>query len=118
MFAVPVPRLERNSPAWSRTKSRFRRRGGSATRAETVVTVADLVPPPPRSRVVRRARPKGSPLPELPRGTVTFLFTDIEGSTRLLAQLRERYGDVLATHHRLLREAIGDAGGEEVGTEG
>jgi class 3 adenylate cyclase len=33
---------------------------------------------------------------ELPSGTVTFLFTDIEGSTRLLARLRARYADVLA----------------------
>ncbi len=43
----------------------------------------------------------------LPRGTVTFLFTDIEGSTRLLQQLGDRYAtDVLATHRRLLRNAI------------
>jgi hypothetical protein len=33
-----------------------------------------------------------------PTGTVTFLFTDIEGSTRLLGQLRERYDDLLSTH--------------------
>ena len=40
---------------------------------------------------------------ELPTGTVTFLFTDIEGSTRLLKSLgRERYGAVLSTHNRLL----------------
>ncbi len=41
---------------------------------------------------------------DLPSGTVTLLFTDIAGSTRLLQQLGERYADVLATHHRLLRE--------------
>jgi class 3 adenylate cyclase len=35
-------------------------------------------------------------LPSLPTGTVTFLFTDIEGSTRLLQQLGDRYADVLA----------------------
>ena len=35
---------------------------------------------------------------ELPRGTVTFLFTDIEGSTHLLKQLRERYTEALAEH--------------------
>ncbi len=46
-------------------------------------------------------------MPSLPTGTVTFLFTDIEGSTRLLAQLGDRYADVLATHHRLLRTAQG-----------
>jgi hypothetical protein len=43
---------------------------------------------------------------ERPTGTVSFLFTDIEGSTRLLQQLRDRYDDVLSTHARLLREAI------------
>ena len=40
---------------------------------------------------------------ELPRGTVTFLFTDIEGSTRLLKQLGGRYSEVLAEHARILR---------------
>src|SRR3954469_14313085 len=39
---------------------------------------------------------------ELPSGTVTFLFTDIEGSTRLLARLPDRYADVLAEHRRAL----------------
>src|SRR5919201_75172 len=43
---------------------------------------------------------------ELPSGTVTFLFTDIEGSTSLLKQLRDRYGDVLAEHQRLLRHSV------------
>jgi predicted ATPase/class 3 adenylate cyclase len=54
----------------------------------------------------------------LPRGTVTFLFTDIEGSTRLLARLRERYGDVLEEHHRALRGQFAEHGGVEVHTEG
>ena len=54
----------------------------------------------------------------LRHGTVTFLFTDIEGSTRLAAQLRERYGEVLAAHQRLLREAFADAGGREIDTQG
>ena len=53
-----------------------------------------------------------------PRGTVTFLFTDVEGSTRLLGQLRDRYGSVLAEHQRLLREAFAAHGGEEVDTQG
>ena len=57
--------------------------------------------------------------PTLPTGTVTFLFTDIEGSTRLLKALgRDRYGDVLAVHNRLLRTAFVDLGGIEVGTKG
>ena len=56
--------------------------------------------------------------PELPTGTVTFLFTDIEGSTRLLKQLRDRYADVLAEHQRILREAFADHGGREIDTQG
>jgi predicted ATPase/class 3 adenylate cyclase len=55
---------------------------------------------------------------ELPQGTVTFLFTDIEGSTRLLASLGESYGDALAEHRRLLREAFSCFGGVEVDTQG
>jgi class 3 adenylate cyclase len=50
---------------------------------------------------------------DLPSGTVTFLLTDIEGSTRLLKQLPEEYGDLLADHQRLLREAFEQAGGRE-----
>ena len=55
---------------------------------------------------------------DLPRGAVTFLFTDVEGSTRLVKQLRERYGEVLTEHQRLLREAFQVHGGYEVDTQG
>jgi predicted ATPase len=56
-------------------------------------------------------------MPELPSGTVTFLFTDIEGSTRLLRELGpERYADALAEHRRVLRDAF--AAGAEVDTQG
>jgi predicted ATPase/class 3 adenylate cyclase len=55
---------------------------------------------------------------ELPTGTVTFLFTDIEGSTRLLKQLRERYVEAYAEHQRILRAAFDVHGGREVHTEG
>jgi class 3 adenylate cyclase/DNA-binding CsgD family transcriptional regulator len=54
----------------------------------------------------------------LPTGTVTVLFTDIEGSTQLLKKLRDRYGGVLADHHRLLRDAFAAHGGYEMGTAG
>ena len=54
----------------------------------------------------------------LPHGTVTFLFTDIEGSTRLLQELGDAYADVLAEHHRMLREEFARHGGVEVGTQG
>jgi predicted ATPase/class 3 adenylate cyclase len=55
---------------------------------------------------------------ELPSGTVTFLFSDVEGSTRLLTQLRGRYAEVLAEHQRLLRTAFDEHDGREVHTEG
>ena len=55
---------------------------------------------------------------ELPSGTVTFLFTDIEGSTRLLRELGEAYGGTLAEHRRALREAFARHGGVEVDTQG
>ena len=48
-------------------------------------------------------------------GTITFLFTDVEGSTRLLKELgRGPYGEVLAVHHELLEAAIAEAGGEVI----
>ncbi len=57
------------------------------------------------------------PVP-LPSGTVTLLFTDIEGSTRLLQQLGDSYGPALLEHRRLLREAFQRHGGVEVDTQG
>lgn len=55
----------------------------------------------------------------LPSGTVTFLFTDIAGSTKLLNALgAEAYADALATHRRLLRDAFMRNGGVEVDTQG
>ena len=57
--------------------------------------------------------------PDLPAGTVTFLFTDIEGSTRLLNELGTAgYAEALAEHRRILREAFATHGGVEVDTEG
>ena len=56
---------------------------------------------------------------ELPTGTVTLLFTDIEGSTRLPSELgAEPYEEVLAEHRRLLRGAFARRGGVEVDTQG
>jgi peptide/nickel transport system substrate-binding protein len=54
----------------------------------------------------------------LPEGTVTFLFTDIEGSTRLLKRLGPGYAEVLSEHRRILREAATSRGGREVDTQG
>src|SRR6188508_3711139 len=57
--------------------------------------------------------------PELPTGTVTFLFTDVEGSTKLLHELgAEAYADALAEHRRVIREAVAAHGGVEVDTQG
>ena len=55
---------------------------------------------------------------ELPTGTVTFLFTDIEGSTKLLQRLGPRYPEALADHRALLRAAFAEFGGVEVDTQG
>jgi predicted ATPase len=56
---------------------------------------------------------------DLPSDTVTFLFTDVEGSTKLLHELgTAEYAEVLAEHRRIVREAFGAHGGVEVGTEG
>ena len=55
----------------------------------------------------------------LPTGTVTFVFTDIEGSTRLLGELgAEAYADALAEHRRLLRHVFDRHDGVEVDTQG
>jgi predicted ATPase/class 3 adenylate cyclase len=58
-------------------------------------------------------------MPSLPTGTVTFLFTDIEGSTELLQRLGDRrYADVLDEHRRILRDAFAEGHGQEIGTQG
>ncbi len=55
----------------------------------------------------------------LPTGTVTFLFTDIEGSTTLLQRLGDRrYAEILEEHWRLLREAFAEGNGQEIDSQG
>jgi class 3 adenylate cyclase len=54
----------------------------------------------------------------LPSGTVTFVFTDIEGSTALLKQLGERYAALLSEHRRIVRETFTRANGIEIDTQG
>ena len=51
---------------------------------------------------------------ELPDGTVTFVFTDIEDSTGLVLELGETYGQVIADHRRLVRSAVEDNRGHVV----
>jgi YVTN family beta-propeller protein len=65
-----------------------------------------------------QAEQEGGTLAELPTGTVTFLFTDIEGSTRLLARLKRRYAELLEEHNRLLRNVFDRYGGQEIDTQG
>lgn len=54
----------------------------------------------------------------VPQGTVTFVFTDIEGSTELLKRLGDRYAEVVAEHRRILREEFGGRTGVEMDTQG
>ena len=55
---------------------------------------------------------------DLPSGTLTFFFSDIEGSTRLLQELGPSYADLLTRHAELIRDAIARHDGVEIGTEG
>src|SRR3954471_1487544 len=55
---------------------------------------------------------------ELPSGLVTFMFTDIEGSTRLARMLGDAYGPLLGAHRTAVRTALSDFGGVEMFTEG
>ncbi len=55
---------------------------------------------------------------DLPAGTVTFLFTDVEGSTKLLHELGDSYADLLAEHRATLRQPFAAHGGVEVDTQG
>jgi class 3 adenylate cyclase len=59
-----------------------------------------------------------APVPELPSGTVTLLFSDIGRSTELVKHLGERYGAVLAEHRDLVRRAVAEHRGVEVDTQG
>ena len=57
-------------------------------------------------------------MPDLPTGTVTFLFTDIEGSTELVGKLGDAYSAAMADHRRILREAVAASNGQEVDARG
>ncbi len=62
--------------------------------------------------------PAGTSGPGLPSGNVTFVFTEVEGSTGLFRRLGERYPPLLKEHRRLIRAAVADHGGSEVDTRG
>ena len=57
-------------------------------------------------------------MPELPGGTVTFAFTDIEDSTELLKRLGDDYRDVLTSHRRIVRDTFTARDGIEIDTQG
>jgi len=57
-------------------------------------------------------------VPALPTGTVTFLFTDIEGSTRLVQALGDGYRELIELHGTLIRDAVSAEGGIPFGSEG
>jgi predicted ATPase/class 3 adenylate cyclase len=81
--------------------------------------VAASAASPPAAFQDEAASPAPSPPRPLPTGTVTFLFTDLEGSTRLLQQLgATRYAQVRTDHERLLRAAVSAHDGREVDTQG
>ena len=54
----------------------------------------------------------------LPEGTVTFLFTDIEGSTQLLDRLGDQYEELISSHHAIVRQALARWNGREIDTQG
>jgi class 3 adenylate cyclase len=66
----------------------------------------------------RDARDYDRPVPDLPGGTVTFVFTDIEDSTELLKRLGNDYGDVLTGHRRIVRDTFTTRDGIEIDTQG
>jgi class 3 adenylate cyclase len=57
-------------------------------------------------------------VPDLPQGTVTFVFTDVEESTELLKRLGDAYAEVLTGHRRIVRDAFGASDGIEMDTQG
>src|SRR5918992_3204804 len=71
-----------------------------------------------RPSVVARPAPSFRRMRDLPSGTVTFLFTDIEGSTKLLQELGDTYVEALEGHRQVLRKAFADHGGVELDTQG
>ena len=68
------------------------------------------------STLLVRAYDRG--VPELPGGTVTFMFTDVEDSTELLKRLGDGYRDVLTSHRRIIRDAFTARDGIEIDTQG
>src|SRR5699024_7196730 len=95
-------------PRWTRAGSaRWRSSTVGRSRVPVVATAAEAP----------AGGPRGAPEP-LPDGTLTLLFTDIQGSTLLLDRLGLHYRVVLSRQREIMRRAIADHGGREMGTEG
>jgi predicted ATPase/class 3 adenylate cyclase len=93
-------------------------RDGPAADAGTLPTRIRAPHPGPRLDP-RLSAPHDEAVPQnLPIGTVTFLFTDIEGSTRLLQSVGADFRDMLERHAAIVRQALAEHGGIEVSTEG
>src|SRR5438552_12377035 len=103
-----IPFALSGAPARPRRRAR-RGAGGPATAVAWTIS---------GRRRISSATPEGE-LVDIPSsGTVTFLFTDVEGSTLLVERLGPAWGATLDAHHDLLRAAIEGAGGQQVNTNG
>jgi class 3 adenylate cyclase len=86
---------------------------------------ADEMPDRMHGRHRTKYRPRAEPdrchnarVATLPSGTVTFVFSDVEGSTGLLKRLGERYGELIGEHRRIVRETYGTHDGVEIDAQG
>jgi serine/threonine-protein kinase len=107
---TPVPKLSDRRPDLPRALDSVFERALAKNREERYVSATALMDAVAEA-LGRRATPIES-------GIVTFLFTDIEGSTRLLRHLRDRYPELVAEQQRVLRDAFTRHGGTEVDTQG
>jgi predicted ATPase/class 3 adenylate cyclase len=91
---------------------------GSADEGSRVPCFEEALAAARRGLDVRLVRSDARCVRELPTGTVTFVFSDLEGSTRLLQELGDGYPDALAEYRRVLRRAFSHRGGVEVDSQG
>src|SRR5437870_2946630 len=106
----PLSAGERGRPARCASANGSTMKASNLAASENHASAQDIVLAVPHHAPVRR---------DLPFGTVTFLFTDVEGSTRLLHELgAEAYSAALLKHRLILRETFARHGGVEVDTQG
>jgi serine/threonine-protein kinase len=107
---APVPRLSETMPGLPQALDAVLERALAKSPEQRYPSGAALVDA--LAGALERHTPVAS------RGTMTFMFTDIEGSTELLRRLRDRYPELIRDHQRLLRAAFARHGGREVDTQG